>query len=71
MPATITLSDDALELLRPLFSQVEGSCEVWTDDEIATRMLVRGVFAYGQSAGRELGEMSAVAKAVRAGVSVA
>ncbi len=65
MPATITVSEDALALLRPLFSQVEGACEVWTDDEIVTRMLIRGVMAYGQTAGRPFAEMAGVAGTLR------
>lgn len=65
MPATLTVSDDALAQLRPLFSQVEGSCEVWTDDEVVTRMLIRGVLAYGQTAGRPFGEMTELASALR------
>jgi hypothetical protein len=69
MPATLILSDDALAVLRPLFSQVEGSCEVWTDEEIATRLLIRGVLAYGQTAGRPFAEMADVAKALRQQVS--
>ncbi len=70
MPTTLTLSDDALESLRPLFSQVEGSCEVWTDEEILTRMLIRGVMAYGQTAGRDFSEMAQVAGAIRADIAV-
>lgn len=65
MPATLTVSDDALAQLRPLFSQVEGSCEVWTDDEVVTRMLIRGVLAYGQTAGRPFSEMTELASALR------
>jgi hypothetical protein len=65
MPATLTVPDEALEALRPLFSQVEGSCEVWTDDEIATRILIRGVLAYGQTAGRPFEEMKELARALR------
>lgn len=68
MATTLTLSDQALQTLKPLFSQVEGSCEVWTDSEILTRMLIRGVLAYGQTAGREFSEMSEVAKSLRAGI---
>ncbi|AXV05906.1 hypothetical protein DVS28_a1206 [Euzebya pacifica] len=65
MPAQLTVSDDALDMLRPLFSQVEGSCEVWTDSEIVTRLLIRGVMAYGQTAGRDFADMSALAGTLR------
>jgi hypothetical protein len=69
MSATLTLSDEALAQLRPLFSQVEGECEVWTDAEVLTRMLIRGVMAYGQTAGRPFDELSAMAAEVRRAVS--
>ncbi|CAN5336827.1 hypothetical protein BH23ACT9_BH23ACT9_24140 [soil metagenome] len=69
MPATLTLSDEALAQLRPLFSQVEGNCEVWTDDEILTRLLIRGVLAYGQTAGRPFAEMTQLASTLRATIS--
>ena len=65
MPAHLTVPDEALEALKPLFSQVEGSCEVWTDDEVVTRMLIRGVMAYGQSAGKPFDEITALAAQLR------
>ncbi len=71
MPATLTLSDHALDVLRPLFSQVEGACEVWTDEEILTRMLIRGVMAYGQTAGRDFADMATVAGTIRADIATA
>ncbi|WP_370327170.1 hypothetical protein [Euzebya sp.] len=71
MPATLTVTDDALEVLKPLFSQVEGSCEVWTDAEVVTRMLIRGVMAYGQTAGKPFAEMTEVAKALRTQIETA
>ena len=69
MPATLSVSEDALALLRPLFSQVEGSCEVWTDEEVLTRMLIRGVLAYGQTAGRPFPEMTELAGSLRAAIT--
>ncbi|MGI9017394.1 MAG: hypothetical protein ACR2HR_09895 [Euzebya sp.] len=65
MATTLTVPDEALETLKPLFSQVEGSCEVWTDEEVVTRMLIRGVMAYGQTAGKPFTEMTEVAKGLR------
>lgn len=69
MAATLTVPDEALERLRPLFSQVEGSCEVWTDAEILTRMLIRGVMAYGSTAGMPFAETSQLASAIRQEIS--
>lgn len=71
MPASLTVPDEALALLRPLFSQVEGSCEAWTDEEVLTRMLIRGVLAYGQTAGRPFAEMTDLAGSLRAGITAA
>ena len=65
MPAQLTVSDDALDMLRRVFSQCEGSCEVWTDSEIVTRLLIRGDMAYGQTAGRDFADMSALAGTLR------
>lgn len=70
MPATVTVSDDALDLLRPLFSKVEGQCEVWTDPEVLTRMLIRGVMAYGQTAGMPFAETAALAGTLRETIAV-
>ncbi|HUG86289.1 MAG TPA: hypothetical protein VMM13_17115 [Euzebya sp.] len=69
MSATLTVSDEALAELRPLFSQVEGSCEVWTDEEVVTRMLIRGVLAYGQTAGRPFSEMTELAANLRGAIT--
>lgn len=65
MPTQLHVGEDALAELRPLFSQVEGSCEVWTDTEILTRLLIRGVMAYGQTAGRDFADIAALAGTVR------
>ena len=69
MPTQITMPDEVLAELKPLFSAVEGSCEVWTDEEIVTRMLIRGVMAYGQTAGRDFADTAALAGRVREGLS--
>lgn len=69
MPATLTVSDEALDLLRPLFSKVEGQCEVWTDPEVVTRMLIRGVMAYGKTAGMPFAESSALASTLRGAIT--
>lgn len=65
MTTTLHVPEEALAQLRPLFSQVEGSCEVWTDEEVLTRMLIRGVMAYGSTAGLPFAETSALAAALR------
>lgn len=71
MPATVTVSDEVLEQLRPLFSKVEGQCEVWTDEEVLTRMLIRGVMAYGSTAGLPFAETSALASTLREAITAA
>ena len=65
MPVQLTVPDDAIAQLKPLFVAVEGSCEVWSDDEVVRRMLVRGAMEYAKSAGRPFTEVSAVAGALR------
>lgn len=69
MAAQLTVPDEALELLRPLFGKVEGSCEVWTDSEIVTRLLIRGVMAYGQTAGEDFSDMAALAGRLRSSIA--
>ena len=65
MATTLTVTDEALAELRPLFRAVEGDCEVWEDREVVTRLLIRGVMAYGQSAGRPFAEMATLAGELR------
>lgn len=69
MPTQLIVPEEAMARLRPLFSQVEGSCEVWTDAEVLTRLLIRGVMAYGQSAGMPFAETSALAGVLREEIS--
>jgi len=61
----LTVSDQALEILRPLFTRVEGDCEPWLDDEIVRRILIRGAMEYARSGGAAFPEMSAVAADLR------
>lgn len=61
----LDVPDDAIAVLRPLFTEVEGSCEVWSDEEVVRRMLVRGAMAYARSAGRDWDGQQAVAEQLR------
>ena len=55
----------ALDLLRPLFLAVEGSCEAWSDEEIVRRMFIRGAMEYAKSAGKPWDDVMAVAAQLR------
>lgn len=48
----LSVPDEALDVLRPLFTAVEGSCEAWADEEVVRRMLIRGAMEYAKSAGK-------------------
>jgi hypothetical protein len=61
----LALSDDALDLLRPVFLAVEGDCEAWEDAEIARKVFIRGAMDYARSAGYPWAEISGLAKALR------
>lgn len=65
MGVQITVPDEALTRLREVFVAVEGTCNAWTDDEVVTRLLVRGAMDYAKSDGREWGEVSALATELR------
>ncbi len=65
----LDVSDQALAILRPLFTAVEGTCEAWSDDEIVRRMLIRGAMEYAKSAGRPFDEAVAVAADLRAALT--
>lgn len=65
----LAVPDEALDLLRPLFTTVEGTCEVWADEEVVRRMLIRGAMEYAKSAGREWDDVQAVAAALRAALA--
>jgi hypothetical protein len=62
----LELTDEALVLLRPLFTAVEGACEAWTDDEMARRIFVRGAMEYAKGAGRSWDDVAHVAAELRA-----
>ena len=61
----LTVPDDVLDLLRPLFTTVEGTCEVWADEEVVRRMLIRGAMEYAKSAGRPWDDVQAIATTLR------
>lgn len=60
-----------LEVLRPLFVAVEGSCEAWTDEEIVRRVFIRGAMEYAKSAGKSWDDVMAVAAQLRADLAQA
>lgn len=61
----LAISDDVLDLIRPMFVDVEGHCEVWTDDEIARRLFIRGAMEYAKSAGKSWDDVMAIAADLR------
>ena len=61
----MTVSDEVLEQLRPLFVAVEGYCEVWTDEEIVRRLFIRGAMEYAKSAGKPFDEVTSLAADLR------
>lgn len=65
----LSVPDDALAVLRPLFTAVEGSCESWSDKEIVRRMLIRGAMEYAKSAGQPWEDVQATAASLRAALS--
>ena len=65
----LDVSEKALDILRPLFVEVEGSCEAWSDDEIVRRMLIRGAMEYAKSAGKPWDDVMAVAAQLRAAMA--
>lgn len=72
---SVSLGDNALARLREIFIAVEGTCEAWTDEEIVTRMLIRGAMEYAKSSGAEWSQVQELAgilrSEVRAGGSAA
>lgn len=66
---TLTVGDDVLARLKELFIAVEGSCEVWDDEEVVRRMLIRGAMEYAKSAGKPWDEVQAVTKELRAALA--
>ena len=65
----LVISDEVLDLLRPMFVDVEGHCEVWTDDEIARRLFIRGAMEYAKSAGKSWDDVMAIAADLRTKLS--
>ena len=63
--AHLVVSDSALEILRPLFLAVEGSCEAWSSEEIARRVLIRGAMEYAKSAGKSWDDVMEIAAQLR------
>ena len=61
----LTVPDDAVALLRPIFIDVEGDCEAWTADDIVRKVFIRGAMDYAKAAGRPWSEVSAVASRLR------
>ena len=67
--ASLDVGDDVLETIRPLFTLVEGYCEVWTDEEIVRRLFIRGAMEYAKSAGRPFEQVTELAAQLRAALS--
>lgn len=61
----LDVPDDAIALLRRLFTAVEGTCEPWTDAEVVRRTLIRGAMEYARSGGAGFEEMRGVAHDLR------
>lgn len=57
--------DEVFTRLRPVFLAVEGSCEVWTDEEILRRVFIRGAMEYAKSAGQSWDEVQTLAGELR------
>ena len=66
----LDINSTVLELLRPMFVDVEGHCEVWTDSEIARRVFIRGAMEYAKSAGNSWDDVMAVAAQLRSDLGV-
>lgn len=66
MVTQLSVPEDALSTLRPLFAAVEGSCEAWEDEEVVRRMFIRGAMEYAKSAGRPWEEVRTVGETLRA-----
>lgn len=65
----LSVPEEALSVLRPLFVTVEGSCEAWQDEEVVRRMLIRGAMEYAKSAGQPWEEVRAVGASLRAALN--
>ena len=65
----LSVPEEALAALRPIFVQVEGYCDVWTDDEIVRRLFIRGAMEYAKSAGKPFADVTALAAQLRGQVT--
>ncbi len=61
----LAVPQEAIDLIRPMFTDVEGHCEVWTDDEIVRRLFIRGAMEYAKSAGKSWDDVQALATTLR------
>ena len=65
----LAVTEDVMESIRPLFTLVEGYCEVWTDEEIVRRLFIRGAMEYAKSAGKPFEQVTDLAAHLRAALS--
>ena len=61
----LDVPSETIDLIRPMFVDVEGHCEVWTDDEIVRRLFIRGAMEYAKSAGKQWDDVQALAATLR------
>jgi hypothetical protein len=61
----LTVDDATIARLREVFIGVEGSCESWTDEEVVTRVLIRGAMDYAKAGGAAWPEVQALAGDLR------
>jgi len=65
----VEVTDEALDVVRPLFVAVEGSCEAWTDEEVFRKVFIRGAMEYAKSAGQPWDDVMATASQLRAALA--
>ncbi len=61
----LTVDDEAMDRLREVFIGLEGACESWTDEEVVTRVLIRGAMEYAKAGGAEWDDVQALAGVLR------
>lgn len=66
MTLQFAVPDEAIATLRRVFTNVEGTCEPWLDEEVVRRMLIRGAMEYARSAGAPFEEVRDLAAELRA-----
>ncbi|MPZ87079.1 MAG: hypothetical protein GEU81_03200 [Nitriliruptorales bacterium] len=66
MTLQLAVPDEALAMLRRLFTTVEGTCEPWLDEEVVRRTLIRGAMEYARSGGAPFEEVRSIAAGLRA-----